>query len=373
MNVVVLSIEDPYRHSHGGTLRTRALIDGLLDTGCTVTCVFPGEDASATPEHAALDTIAVPSVSLGARRWPPLLQRIKRAALPMPTQTGGRSPGLSAALRELRGVDLLVVSQIAQAGYVDDLNGAGLWLDFSDLHSEFLLGEIAARRGPFKLTAMAQRRQLVALERARAREAAIVTTAGWRDHEVMSARAGVPVAWLPTPVAQPDRRSAASHDPPVAGFLGNFDFWPNRDGFALLLDRWAPALRALGWRVVVAGLRSEELRTTNAVDVLGPVASVSDFYDRVDVSLAPLRLGGGMKVKVVEALLHKRPVVATPFAVEGFPPALRALTHQVDAQDPRFDQLAGGPPPPPEPDAAELQRFSFQGFGQEVRKLVAQL
>ena len=58
------------------------------------------------------------------------------------------------------------------------------------------------------------------------------------------------------------------------------------------------------------------------VEVLGPVDEVATFYDRVDVVLAPIARGGGMKVKVVEAMMHGVPVVATRHAMEGLPRAI---------------------------------------------------
>ena len=45
--------------------------------------------------------------------------------------------------------------------------------------------------------------------------------------------------------------------------------------------------------------------------------SVEPWLNRAAVVVAPLRLGGGMRVKVVEALAAGKAVVATPLAVEG--------------------------------------------------------
>jgi hypothetical protein len=48
------------------------------------------------------------------------------------------------------------------------------------------------------------------------------------------------------------------------------------------------------------------------------VGSVGEFYSQVGLALAPVRTGGGIKVKIVEALAFGRPVLATAFALEGF-------------------------------------------------------
>ena len=51
--------------------------------------------------------------------------------------------------------------------------------------------------------------------------------------------------------------------------------------------------------------------------VTGEVPDVRPYLDRASVVVAPLRLGGGMRVKVAEALAAGKAVVATPLAAEG--------------------------------------------------------
>jgi glycosyltransferase involved in cell wall biosynthesis len=51
--------------------------------------------------------------------------------------------------------------------------------------------------------------------------------------------------------------------------------------------------------------------------VAGNVPDVGPYLDRAAVVLAPLSLGGGMRVKVMEALAGGKAVVATPLALEG--------------------------------------------------------
>ena len=49
----------------------------------------------------------------------------------------------------------------------------------------------------------------------------------------------------------------------------------------------------------------------------GEVPDVRPYYERASVVVAPLRLGGGMRVKVSVALAAGKAVVATPLAAEG--------------------------------------------------------
>jgi hypothetical protein len=73
-----------------------------------------------------------------------------------------------------------------------------------------------------------------------------------------------------------------------------------------------------------------------------------------------------MKVKVIESLLYGRSVIATPFALEGFPADVRALATEVDAdapQVPSADELRSRWRPAP----AEIRhQFSIAGFTETV-------
>jgi glycosyltransferase involved in cell wall biosynthesis len=53
------------------------------------------------------------------------------------------------------------------------------------------------------------------------------------------------------------------------------------------------------------------------VDVTGTVADVQPYLARAGLALAPLRAGGGSRLKILEALAAGRPVVATKVGAEG--------------------------------------------------------
>lgn len=364
MKVAVLSLMDPWAESHGGTLRTRAFLAGFQAANCDVVCLFPGRDPVAEPAWGR--SVAAGGQPWGSRQMPAVLRAVKRAVLPMPTTLGARLRALAQAL-EAEQPDVIYVPSVAQAAYADVVPGAALWFDMSDLLSEFAGREAAGRRLLARRFADAQRRQIMRSERQYVARAAVVSAAGWTDAQVVSARSGKAAHWLPTPVDVADR----SHDGSpsrVAGFFANFDFRPNLDAFQVLISKWLPPLRAAGWRVVVAGLRSESLPEQEGVELLGPVREVGDFYDRVSVTLAPIRLGGGMKVKVAESLLAGRPVIATAFAVEGFPPAIRALTHVVDVDQPdlsAIDEVSSRGV-----RAGDLSAFGADHFRHEIVRLL---
>lgn len=72
--------------------------------------------------------------------------------------------------------------------------------------------------------------------------------------------------------------------------------------------------------LVIAGEigRGLALSSSQGVQILGPVENVEAFYDTVDVVVAPMLMGTGLKMKVAEALSHGRPVIGTAVAFDGF-------------------------------------------------------
>ncbi|UTT48041.1 glycosyltransferase family 4 protein [Rhodococcus gordoniae] len=236
-----------------------------------------------------------------------------------------------------------------------------------DLWGQFGRREARNRIGLPRLTASAQARIIEKREIRAARVADIVTVTGWKDWEFLSRYSEA--HWLPTPLPDESFRTVGRVEDAdqVAGFIGNFEYWPNRDAYRMLLDSWLPALRSKGWRIVVAGHHSELLGTPpNGVSLMGSVQEVDDFYRQVNLSLAPIRLGGGMKVKVLESLAKGVPVVGTSEALEGFSPDIRNLCIEWgDSVD--LHQLEGVHPiDPASPALDPYRQSSFERTVKEI-------
>lgn len=105
-------------------------------------------------------------------------------------------------------------------------------------------------------------------------------------------------------------------------FYGGFTWHPNSDALAYLLGEVWPAITALRSDVLlrIAGHAiprwAFEKKCANT-QIVGPVEDISAFISSSDVVLAPLRVGGGTRVKILEAMALARPVVATSVALEG--------------------------------------------------------
>jgi polysaccharide biosynthesis protein PslH len=122
--------------------------------------------------------------------------------------------------------------------------------------------------------------------------------------------------------------------------IGSLGWAPNEDGLAWfigqcwdLLKRQHPALRLY---IVGAGAgpRLQKLCAgKNDIVLTGFVEDPEPYYARCRVFVAPLRFGGGMKVKIVNALYRGIPVVTTPAGAESL--AVRHLQHAAIAETPQ--------------------------------------
>jgi hypothetical protein len=311
---LVLSLADPRDGMYGGTLRAQAMLDALTELEYDARLLTPG-------------TVA----AYGERLRGSALSRIKQQFLPMPTMAGARSPSLDRAISEQGHTAVAVCQVFQQARYLEKIDSIKRWLDFSDLYSTFGQREALHRRGLPRFTARLQAALVARQEIRYSNRAHIVTAAGYGDTLTLQ-RAGIDATWLPTPTAGtplPPRGSASL----VVGFLGNFDYWPNSEAYQVItqswLPRWGPTVS-----VAIAGRHSQRLEPVAGVSILGQLDDVGDFYKAVDIVLAPIERGGGMKVKISEALTFGRPVVATPAALDGFAPEIARLCLVSSIQEP---------------------------------------
>ncbi|WP_037235578.1 glycosyltransferase family 4 protein [Rhodococcus wratislaviensis] len=150
--------------------------------------------------------------------------------------------------------------------------------------------------------------------------------------------------------------------------IANFYYPPNRRAFDDLIGIWLPRLAHLDAVLVIAGFGSESLPRVPGVEILGEVRDVDEFYDRVDFALSPILLGGGMKVKVVEAMAFGVPVVASNHSLDGLPPAIQQACLTLD-EFLRSDPLHRHDPRMRTDVAEELDQFTIESFATHVADL----
>ncbi|MGH2943013.1 MAG: glycosyltransferase family 4 protein, partial [Solirubrobacteraceae bacterium] len=106
-------------------------------------------------------------------------------------------------------------------------------------------------------------------------------------------------------------------------FVGSMDYGANVDAAHVLLDEIAPRLTHPGARIALVGaLAPRELHAAAAaapvrVEVTGRVDDVAPWFAGCRMLAVPLRIGGGTRLKIVEAMAHGVPVVTTSLGCAG--------------------------------------------------------
>ena len=153
-------------------------------------------------------------------------------------------------------------------------------------------------------------------------------------------------------------------------FVGSLDWYANEDAARDFALHVFPLIRRRNPKITfqVVGRRPSErltaaLKSLNGVEMVGEVSDVRPYMAQARAVVVPLRIGGGTRIKILEALAMAKPVISTSVGAEGL-----AVTDGRDcliANSPeefaaRVDSLFGNP---------ELQGR----LGQNGRALVEQL
>lgn len=134
-----------------------------------------------------------------------------------------------------------------------------------------------------------------------------------------------PIEWVDTGVDTEFFRSeAVAPVPSDVAFVGALDWMPNEDGIEWLCSRVWPQIRAHSpaARFLVVGRNPtskivDAIAASPGVCLVGEVPDVRPYLAGASVVVVPLRVGGGTRLKIPEALAMEKAVVSTSVGAEG--------------------------------------------------------
>lgn len=149
------------------------------------------------------------------------------------------------------------------------------------------------------------------------------------EAEVVAAEAGGERVHVLPLYAFDDAELAAPRDPEPDRllFVAGFGHSPNIDAARWLVEDILPRVReaAPGLALDLVGSHpTAEVRALARHDGVQvhadvPAEALAGFYRRATLAVVPLRIGAGVKLKVLEAMARGVPVVTTPVGVQGLP------------------------------------------------------
>jgi len=129
---------------------------------------------------------------------------------------------------------------------------------------------------------------------------------------------------VPTGVdlAQYSPSPGASATAPLVTFVGAMDWEPNIDGVEFFCGEIWPLIQSevpeARFRIVGRNPgRRVQRWASERVEVTGQVASVVEHLRQSAVVIVPLRIGGGTRLKIYEAMATAKPIVSTTVGAEG--------------------------------------------------------
>jgi sugar transferase (PEP-CTERM/EpsH1 system associated) len=109
-------------------------------------------------------------------------------------------------------------------------------------------------------------------------------------------------------------------------FTGSMDWLPNEDGIRYFTDQIMPRIKQSVPDVTLTVVGRDpypslvELSKRDpSVTVTGRVDDVRPYMEEAAVYIVPLRIGGGTRLKIYEAMAMEKPVVSTTIGAEGLP------------------------------------------------------
>jgi glycosyltransferase involved in cell wall biosynthesis len=137
----------------------------------------------------------------------------------------------------------------------------------------------------------------------------------------------LPTAMIPVIPNGVDMRAFARTRPLPGGstliFVGTLDYRPNIDALTWFADEILPLIRSQQPQVTVqivgrnAAPAVQALAEYEGIELVGEVDDVRPYLEAAAVYVLPMRIGGGVRLKLLEAFAMHVPVVSTSLGAEG--------------------------------------------------------
>lgn len=183
---------------------------------------------------------------------------------------------------------------------------------------------------------LTQWRRMQAFERTTCQKYDAIVAVSPQDRTIMEREYDAPlVREIPTGVDTTYFRPSGSTtpDPCHLVFSGSMDWLPNDDAMRYFVQAILPRIRAACPDTVLTIVGRKPFPSLMALSrefphirVTGQVDDVRPYLERAAVYVIPLRIGGGTRLKVFEAMAMEKPIVSTSIGVEGLP-----IVHGTDA------------------------------------------
>ncbi len=314
--------------NEGGKIRTVGMLRAMKGGPFDITLVSPG------PENLADFTADIASAADRFISWPATrtgkLAQILGVLGPLPASTASdkSAAGRAVVAKALADHPDVMVADFPHSAVLlpDRLDPASVMFTHN-VEAEILERHAAVANGWRKLIWRREAAKMERFERATLRRFDSVVAVSDRDAAVLAKRYDLPV--VPRIETGVDLEFYSYQPPRTEGgtavFAGAMDSRSNIDGIEFLLRNVWPRVHAVMPKaeMLIAGrnpppaLVAEAKASGMNWRFTGSVADIRPHLHAGDVSLIPLRVGSGTRLKAFEAMASGLPVISTLLGVEG--------------------------------------------------------
>jgi glycosyltransferase involved in cell wall biosynthesis len=329
MRILLLTPRVPWPAIDGGRIAMSRLAESLGRAGAEVEVLSlnPRKHRAAKPESAPVPLHAIDLDT--SRILGPALRALSHGT-PYVVERFLSTPfreALRAALQRFA-PDIVQIESpflLPYASFVRAESGAHIVL--RSLNVEFRIWESLARNERHLLRRLALRHVGTAMREYETKHLglpdAIVPISENDREDFRRLGCTLPMHVAPCGVTLSDVPASDAPEPGRVGFIGSLDFRPNQEAVRWILDELWPRVlaRMPTARLSIGGSSPprwlRQRRWEENIDFHPDVDDASRFLRPMSAVIAPLFAGGGMRIKVLEAMARGRPVVATTIGAGG--------------------------------------------------------
>lgn len=326
LSILFLSGWFPYPPNNGSKLRIYNLLRGLAERH-DITLLSFADQSDVDPNTPALRALCR-GVQVVPRK--PFAPHSRRARLGFFSLTPRSvvdtySPEMARRIEQTvsaRNYNVIIASEITTAGYAPRFQGLPALFEDPEmgvLYEQYARATSPRQRFRYGLTWAKHRRYLARL--LRHFQACTVVSEQERQLLSQAVPAHPPIEIIPNGVNLSDYENVHEEpEPNTLIFTGAFTYGANHDAMTWFVGQVYPLIQAQAPDVhlyITGNHADKPLPPADGVTRTGYVDDVRPLVARSWVSLAPLRIGGGTRLKILEAMALRTPVVATSKGAEG--------------------------------------------------------
>ncbi|MEO0595509.1 MAG: glycosyltransferase [Chloroflexota bacterium] len=355
MHILIVTASLPYPLASGGAIRVFGMLKGLHDAGHKLTLMsFSDKQSEATPLNDVCESIIIlpyPQRSLTDR-----LQTLFFTSQP-DIQTRFYSPVFEKELLALiseNEFDLVQFEAIESACYLpavrEHFPEQAICFDTFNAEADlqrviFEIDRQTPSRFPQAVYSWIQSKRIAQYEGDLCRAADLVIAVSEEDHTLLSAyREDDCTRIVPSGITVADYTTTdetISLPKNSIIFTGKMDYRPNVDAMLWFTDEILPQLPDTHLTIVgqKPHPRIQHLPEQANITLTGWVDSVLPYLHATDVYIAPLRMGSGTRLKILEAMAAGCAIVCTETAAAGLSDRLKSALVITDTPDTFADAI----------------------------------